>query len=114
MQLAIFCKYICLHGFDRSFDTILLRNYQIIIWLKIESQRKADGYVSWKLVRLRAKLSFDYYNLALVKTTRTPRVHLIYTSAKDYNSYLVIIFFHCCSHCVRHGVFTLIFISNIN
>ena len=29
----IFGKYICVHGFDRSTDTILLR--KIIIWLKI-------------------------------------------------------------------------------
>ena len=39
-----FCKCICVHRFDRSTDTILLRNYQIFLWLKIEFQRTADGY----------------------------------------------------------------------
>ena len=44
--------------FDRSTDTIFMRNYQIIIWLKVKSlQWTADGNVCWKLLRLRAILS---------------------------------------------------------
>ena len=39
----------------------------------------------------------------------------LYTSAKAYISYsMITFFFHCCSHCVCHGILTLVFIPNIN